>query len=88
VATSLALGVTGPAVGSRKLSSEVEALIAGTLTKWLPRQRELGAPRSDLTMEIRRVCLQAGLPPPSRHTVSRRWADHQEAQAIGDPAGA
>ena len=82
VATSLAPGVTGPAVGSRKLSSEVEAVVAGTLTKWLPRQRELGAPLSDLTMEIRRACLQAGLRPPSRHTVSRRWADHKDAQAM------
>jgi putative transposase len=82
VATSLAPGVTGPSVGSRKLLPEVEAVIAGTLTKWLPRQRELGAPLSELTMEIRRACLQAGLPPPSRHTVSRRWADHKEAQAM------
>ena len=60
VATSLAPGVTGPAVGSRKLSSEVQAVVAGTLTKWLPRQREHGAPLSNLTMEIRRVLAGEG----------------------------
>jgi putative transposase len=82
VASSVAPRAAGPAAGSHRLDPEVDAVIAATFTKWLPRHRELGAPLNDLTMEIRRVCRKEGLAPPSRHTVARRWALHKEVQAM------
>lgn len=81
VASALACRPCGPSAGSRRLQPEVDVVITETLTKWLPRQRVLGAPLNDLTIEIRRACRQEGLTPPSRHTVARRWMRHKEAQA-------
>ena len=82
VASALACRPCGPAAGSRRLQPEVDAVITETFTKWLPRQRALGAPLNDLTIEIRRACRQMGLKPPSRHTVARRCMLRKKAQAM------
>ena len=41
-------------------------------------------------MEIRRRCLRAALPAPSRNTVARRLVEHRDTQAalLADEAGA
>ncbi|MFM0047287.1 Mu transposase C-terminal domain-containing protein [Paraburkholderia sediminicola] len=49
---------------------------------WLPTQRQLAHPATDLMLEVRRRCELAGLQPPSRTTISRRWTQHREADAL------
>ncbi|MCO8436870.1 DDE-type integrase/transposase/recombinase, partial [Burkholderia multivorans] len=49
---------------------------------WLPTQRHLAHPATDLVLEVRRRCELAGLQPPGRTTIGRRWAQHREADAL------
>ncbi|MEQ5844265.1 Mu transposase C-terminal domain-containing protein (plasmid) [Paraburkholderia acidicola] len=70
----------GPKTGSRRLSERVEIIVDEVLTTWLPRQRLLAHPLTDLTLEIRSRCAAAGVTPPSRSSVLRRWAAHREAE--------
>ena len=39
----------------------------------------------DLTLEIRRRCVENSEAPPSRNTVARRWAAHREAEGLAHP---
>ncbi len=82
VASSVKRAKPGPKEGARRLSARVEAVVEEVLTDWLPRQRHLAHPLLDLFMEVRRRCVRAGLQPPSRNTVARRWAQHREAMAL------
>ncbi|MDM0071449.1 Mu transposase C-terminal domain-containing protein [Variovorax sp. J31P207] len=81
VATSVSAKAPGPEFGDKRLDPEVEEVIRDTLTRWLPRQRDLAHPQLDLTLRIRARCTRAGLTPPSRSTVARRWAQHRQAEA-------
>lgn len=71
----------GPKMGNKRLDPSSEQVIQEVLKEWLPRQRRLAHPLLDLTLEVRRRCLLAGLKPPGRNTVARRWAEYREAQA-------
>ncbi|MFA8328540.1 transposase family protein [Burkholderia ubonensis] len=53
---------------------------------WLPTQRQLAHPATDLVLEVRRRCELAGLQPPSRTTIGRRWSQHREADALNRAA--
>ncbi|MDR5749131.1 Mu transposase C-terminal domain-containing protein [Caballeronia sp. LZ029] len=72
----------GPKRGKRQLGGRTEAIVDDVLNVWLPKQRQLAHPLSDLTLEIRRRCAESGARPPSRSTVARWWATHREAQAL------
>jgi putative transposase len=72
----------GPKTGGRRLSERAELIVDEALTIWLPRQRQLAHPLSDLTLEIRRRCAAAGVTPPSRSSVVRRWVAHREADSL------
>jgi len=82
VATSVARRPPGPRDGSRRLDPQAEEMIAVTLAKWLPKQKELAHPLNDITMEIRRACRTQGIAAPSRHTIARRWERHKERMAL------
>ena len=84
VASSLKRLASGPKAGNRRLSWRVEAVIDDVLSHWLPRQRHIAHPQLDITKEVRRRCVRAGLEPPSRNTVARRWRRHQEALAVAE----
>lgn len=81
VTSSLTARPTGPKVGSSRLAPDVDHVIRLTFTKWLPRQKHLAHPVNDMAAEIKRVCLKDELPPPSRHTVARRWKLYSEEVA-------
>lgn len=81
VATSVSPKAPGPNAGFKRLDPDVEEVIRNALIRWLPRQRELAHPQLDLTLHIRACCKRAGLNPPSRSTVVRRWALHREEEA-------
>lgn len=82
VATAVAPLPPGPDPGGMKLDTQVEEVIDAVLSRWLPRQRFLAHPLLDITREVHRRCQQAGIPSPSRSTVSRRWARNRETQAL------
>lgn len=82
VATSVAPRPSGAVVGTRRLDPAADSVIRLTLVKWLPSQKSLAHPLSDITMEVRRVCRSKGLLAPSRHTISRRWSSHKDAMAM------
>jgi hypothetical protein len=72
----------GPTPGGRRLSPAVDNIIQEVVQSWLPAQRQLAHPASDLVLEIRRRCVAARLEPPSRSTVARRWPEHREQDAL------
>ncbi|TCW78892.1 transposase [Burkholderia sp. SRS-46] len=72
----------GPKTGGRRLGARAEAIIDEVLTTWLPRQPPLAHPLSDLVLEIRRRCTAAGVTPPSRNSVDRRWTAHREIAVL------
>jgi putative transposase len=74
----------GPKTGRRRLNERAEVIVDGVLTNWLPKQRQLAHPLSDLTREIRRRCTTAGMQPPSRSSVVRRWIAHREANNLAE----
>ena len=82
VSSSLRPRNPGPASGYRRLPVDAEAIIEAVLSQWLPRQRRLAHPMRDVTMEVRRMCKQAGIAPVSRSTVARRWQTSREQQAL------
>lgn len=81
VASSLLAKAPGRPKGSRRLDPRVEEIIEETLQGWMPRQRELAHPLLDVSMEIRRRCRRAGVNPPSRNSVARRWGVLKDLQA-------
>ncbi|WP_250517726.1 Mu transposase C-terminal domain-containing protein [Caballeronia sp. INDeC2] len=74
----------GPKTGGRRLNERAELIIDEVLMRWLPKQRQLAHPLSDLTLEIRRRCTTAGVQPPSRSSVVRRWVAHREADNLAE----
>lgn len=74
----------GPKTGGRRPNERAELIIDEVLTSWLPKQRQLAHPLSDLTLEIRRRCTTAGVQPPSRSSVVRRWVAHREADNLAE----
>jgi putative transposase len=72
----------GPTPGGRRLSPAVDDIIEEVVQRWLPAQRQLAHPATDLVLEIRRRCVAARLEPPSRSTVARRWSEHREQDAL------
>jgi putative transposase len=81
VASAVSPRPPGAKDGSKRLASALEEIISSVLTNWLPRQKELAHPLSDIHMEIRRICRKQGIDAPSRNTVSRRWDRHKESLA-------
>jgi len=82
VAMSVAPRPPGVRNGITRLDPQAELAVTATLTKWLPRQKELAHPLNDITLEVRRICRKQGIVPPSRHTIGRRWERHKEALAM------
>lgn len=82
VASALIRHDPGPKAGvERHLAAPVEKIVSNVLTDWLPRQRHLTHPLLELCVEIRKRCAAAGVSPPSRPTISRRWAAQRQAEA-------
>ncbi|CAE6806862.1 hypothetical protein R69658_05226 [Paraburkholderia aspalathi] len=82
VASAVAPKRRGPSKGDRRLGGAVDTVIDEVVHVWLPTQRQLAHPATDLMLEVRRKCELAGLQPPSRTTIGRRWAQHREADAL------
>lgn len=72
----------GPKMGSRRLDPLVDDVIEQVVQVWLPTQRQLAHPAKESVLEIRRRCVSAGLTPPSRSTVARRWSEYREQDAL------
>ncbi|CAG2161156.1 hypothetical protein LMG26411_08038 [Cupriavidus numazuensis] len=81
VASALIPYDRGPKVGNLRLVPTVEVIVSDVLTDWLPRQRHLEHPLLDLCVEIQKRCVGTSVSPPSRATISRRWAAHRQAEA-------
>jgi putative transposase len=82
VASSVAPYRRGPLTGGGRLGDDVDKVIDEVVHVWLPRQRQLAHPATDLVLEVRRRCALAGLQLPSRTTIGRRWARHRESDAV------
>jgi hypothetical protein len=82
VASSVAPYRRGPSTGGGRLRDDVDKVIDEVVHVWLPRQRQLAHPATDLVLEVRRRCALAGLQLPSRTTIGRRWARHRESDAV------
>lgn len=80
MASALILHGPGPRPGELRLDATVENIVSDVLTDWLPRQRYLEHPLTELIAEIRKRCTWADVDPPSRPTVSRRLAAHLQTQ--------
>jgi len=80
VATSLVPKVSGRPTGARFLGFQVEAVINEVLQQWLPKQQRLAHPGLDITTQVRKQCVEEGLKPPSRHTVTARWNSLKAAE--------
>lgn len=81
VASALIPHDRGPKVGNQRLAATVEIIISEVLTDWLPRQPRFAHPLFELVAEMRKRCVGASVNPPSRSTISRRWAAHRQAEA-------
>ncbi|WP_244179579.1 Mu transposase C-terminal domain-containing protein [Paraburkholderia aspalathi] len=64
------------------MGNDVDKVIDEVVHVWLPKQRQLAHPATDLVLEVRRRCALAGLQLPSRTTIGRRWAKHRESDAL------
>lgn len=82
VASSVAPHRRGPSVGGGRLGGDADKVIDEVVHVWLPKQRQLAHPATDLVLEVRRRCALAGLQLPSRTTIGRRWARHRELDAL------
>jgi putative transposase len=82
VASAVAPLPRGPTTGGRRLGVAVDVVIDEVVHLWLPKQRQLAHPDTDLVLEVRRRCALAGLGLPSRSTIGRRWAEHREQDAL------
>ncbi len=82
VASAVIPNRRGPSGGRRRLGGAVDNVIDEVVHVWLPAQRQLAHPATDLVLEIRRRCELAGLQPPSRTTIGRRCAQHREVDAL------
>jgi putative transposase len=82
VASSVAPYRRGPLRGGSRLGDHVDRVIDEVVHDWLPKQRQLAHPATDLVLEVRRRCALAGLQLPSRTTIGRRWARHRELDAL------
>ncbi len=71
----------GPKMGSQRLAAKVEKIVSEVITDWLPRQPRFAHPLFELVVEMRKRCVGASVNPPSRSTISRRWAAHRLAEA-------
>ncbi|MGF6297900.1 hypothetical protein OKW42_001230 [Paraburkholderia sp. WC7.3d] len=69
-------------MGGGRLGDDVDKVIDEVVHVWLPKQRQLAHPATDLVLEVRRRCALAGLQLPSRTTIGRRWARHRELDAL------
>lgn len=69
-------------MGKPRLAATVEEIVSEVLIDWLPRQRHLAHPLFELEVEIRKRCAGASVSPPSRATISRRWAAHRKEEAL------
>ncbi len=69
-------------MGKSRLAANVDEIVSEVLADWLPQQRHLAHPLFELDVEIRRRCAVASVRPPSRSTISRRWAAHRKAEAL------
>ncbi len=69
----------GPKSGDRRLEVAVDHVINDVIRDWLPKQRQLAHPSTDLVLEVRRRCALAQLALPSRNTVARRWANNEKS---------
>lgn len=78
VASALIPHDRGPKVGNPRLAATVEKIVSEVLTDWLPRQPRFAYPLFELVVEIRKRCAGASVKPPSRSTISRRWATHRK----------
>jgi len=81
VASALIPHNPGPKAGELHLPATVEKIVSEVLTDWLPRQHHLTHPLLELCVEIRKRCAEASVSPPSRPTISRRWAAQRQAEA-------
>ncbi|AEI81954.1 hypothetical protein CNE_BB1p05340 (plasmid) [Cupriavidus necator N-1] len=81
VASALIRHDPGPKAGDRRLAATIEKIVSDVLTDWLPRQPHLAHPLRELCLEIRKRCAGASVSPPSRPTISRRWAAQWQAEA-------
>ncbi|RQV14589.1 hypothetical protein DF030_34190 [Burkholderia cenocepacia] len=61
---------------SRAELTEIAATLSPIISVWLPTQRQLAHPATDLVLEVRHRCELAGLQPPSRTTIGGRWSRH------------
>ncbi|GAB7540446.1 transposase [Cupriavidus sp. 8B] len=82
VTASLLPSPSGPRQGQYMLSNEVEAIVQDVLSDWLPRQKHLAHPLHEICREVRMRCAVAGATPPSRPTISRRWADYRDKECM------
>jgi hypothetical protein len=80
VATSLLPKAPGRSTGDRFLGFQVEFIIDEVLQRWLPKQERLAHPALDISMEVRKQCVEEGLKPPARNTVMARWHSLKEAE--------
>ena len=80
VATSLLPKAPGRSTGDRFLGFQVEFIINEVLQRWLPKQERLAHPALDISMEVRKQCVEEGLKPPARNTVMARWHSLKEAE--------
>ncbi|HDR9162051.1 Mu transposase C-terminal domain-containing protein [Burkholderia cepacia] len=85
VASTLEPRQPGRATGGR-LDAAVECVIDEAVHEWLPDQRHLAHPATDLVLEVKRRCSVAGLSPPSRSTIARRWLSYREQDALARAA--
>ncbi len=85
VASTLQPSRCGRMPGAR-LSAAVETVIDEVVHEWLPAQRELAHPATDLLLEIKRRCTVAALDSPSRSTVARRWTAYRQQDALARAA--
>jgi putative transposase len=72
----------GYKTGDHRLGAAVDHVINDVIRDWLPKQRQLAHPSTDLVLEVRRRCALAGLALSSRNTVARRWTEQQEIDAL------
>ena len=90
VATSLLPKAPGRSTGDRFLGFQVEFIIDEVLQRWLPKQERLAHPALDISMEVRKQCVEEGLKPPARNTVMARWHSLKAAEeaALAEATGA
>lgn len=69
-----------------RLDPAVETVIDDVVHEWLPAQRQLAHPATDLVLEIKRRCAVVGLDSPSRSTVARRWTAYRQQDALARAA--